>query len=241
MTISNVATTKAVDIDGSALTGNGNTGANVQGLTVAGSAVTGSTITGSAFNDSMTVGAEGSTYSAGAGTDAFSATVALITADGTTDLVLDGGAGTDTLTLTNTTGNTMTDSHFTNISNMEKLTLTNTGAADTSITAGAAFNAAFADGVTITSGNIAATQDITIAAGLATVGMTVTIAATSQTGAATETNSIVTGSGADTVTYTDTGWVGSASTNASGTFAIDTNGGNDTIVDELVLLLTTKQ
>ena len=29
--------------------------------------------------------------------------------------------------------------------------------------------------------------------------------------------------------HTDTGWVGSASTNASGTFAIDTNGGNDTI------------
>jgi hypothetical protein len=229
VTITDLATTVAVDIDGSALTGNGNTGTNVQGLTVGGSAVAGSVITGSAFNDSLTAAAEGSTYNAGAGTDALSATVALIAADGATDLVLNGGAGTDTLTLTNTTGVTIADTHFTNISNMEGLTLTNTGAGDTSITTGAAFNASFADGATITSGVIAAAQDITISAGLATVGMTVSIASTSQTGAATETNSIVTGSGADTITYTDAGWVGAASTNASGTFAIDTNAGDDTI------------
>jgi hypothetical protein len=229
VTITDLATTVAVDIDGSALTGNGATGTNVQGLTVGGSAVAGSVITGSAFNDSLTAGAEGSTYNAGAGTDALSATVALIAADGATDLVLNGGAGTDTLTLTNTTGVTIADTHFTNISNMEGLTLTNTGAGDTSITTGAAFNAAFADGATITSGVIAATKDITIAGGLATVGVTVTIAGTSQTGAATETNSIVTGSGADTVTYTDTSWVGAATTTASGTFAIDTNAGDDTI------------
>jgi len=59
--------------------------------------------------------------------------------------------------------------------------------------------------------------------------MTVSIAATSQTGAATETNSIVTGSGDDSVTYTDAGWVGGATTVGSGTFAIDTNSGDDTI------------
>jgi hypothetical protein len=111
---------------------------------------------------------------------------------------------------------------------MEALTLTNTGAADTSITTGAAFNSAFADGVTITSGNIAAAQDITVSAGLATVDMTVSIAATSQTGAATETNTVTTGSGNDTVTYTDTGWVGVAGA-AQGTWVIDTNAGNDTI------------
>ena len=228
MTISNVATTLAVDIDGSALTGNGNTGTAIQGLTVAGSAVAGSTITGSAFNDSFTVGAEGTTYNGGAGTDAFSATVTLITNDGTTDTVLNGGAGTDTLTLTNTTGNTLTDNQFVNLSGFEALTLTNTGAADTSITTGAAFNTAFADGAVITSGLIAATQDITVAAGLSTVDTTVTIAATSQTGAATETNSLVTGSGNDTITYTDTGFVGVAGA-AQGTIVIDTNAGNDTI------------
>ena len=227
VTLGNIATTVAVDIDGSALTGSG-AASGLQGLSVAGSAVAGSTITGSAVNDSFTAGAEGSTYNAGAGTDAFSATVALIAADGATDLVLDGGTGTDTLTLTNTTGVTLADTHFTNISNMEGLTLTNTGAGDTSITTGAAFNSAFSDGVTITSGIIAADQQIDVAAGLATVDMTITIAATSQTGAATELNSIVTGSGNDTITYTDTGWVGVAGA-AQGTWVIDTNQGNDTI------------
>jgi len=227
VTISNLATTVAVDIDGTALTGNGSA-TGLQGLSVAGSAVAGSVINGSEVNDSMTVGAEGSTYNGNGGTDAFSATAALILADGTTDLVLNGGAGTDTLTLTNTTGNTITDSHFTNISNMEGLTLTNTGAADTVITTGASYNSAFAAGGTITSGDIAAARDITINGGLSTVDMTVSIAATSQTGAATETNSIVTGSGDDTVTYTDTGWVGVAGA-AGGTFAIDTNSGDDTI------------
>jgi hypothetical protein len=228
VTLSNVATTVAVDIDGTALTGNG-TASGLQGLSVAGSAVAGSAVHGSAVNDSMTAGAEGTTYNGNAGDDAFSATAAIILADGATDIVLNGGAGTDTLTLTNTTANTITDTHFTNVSNMEALTLTNTGAGDTSITTGAAFNTSFADGITITSGIIAATKDISVAAGLSTVDMTVTIAATSQTGASTETNSIVTGTGADTVTYTDLGWVGAASGTASGTFAVDTNAGNDTI------------
>ena len=228
VTLSNIATTVAVNIDGTALTGNGAT-SGAQGLTVAGSAVAGSVINGSAVRDSFTVGAEGSTYNGGAGNDAFSATVALIAADGATDLVLNGDAGTDTLTLSNTTGNTLTDTHFTNVHGFEALTLTNTGAADTSITTGAAFNAAFADGVTITSGVIAATQDITIAAGLSTVATTVSIAATSQTGAATEINTITTGSGADSVTYTDADWVGVTGAAAQGQIIIDTRGGNDTI------------
>jgi len=227
VTLSNIATTVAVNVDGSALTGNGAT-SGAQALTVAGSAVAGSVITGSALRDSFTVGAEGSTYNGGAGNDAFSATVALLTADGSTDLVLNGDAGTDTLTLTNTTGNTITDNQFTNVHGFEALTLTNTGAADTSITTGAAFNAAFAAGVTITSGVIAAAQDITISAGLSTVATTVSIAATSQTGASTETNSITTGSAADSVTCTDTDWVGTTG-GAQGTIVIDTRGGNDTI------------
>jgi hypothetical protein len=227
VTLSNLATTVAVDIDGTALTGNGSA-SGVQGLTVAGSAVAGSVIKGSAVNDSMTIGAEGSTYNGNAGTDAFSTTPAIMLADGATDLVLNGGDGTDTITFTGTTGHTYTDAHFTNISNMEAMTMTNTGGALTSITTGAAFNTAFANGMTITSGVIAAAQEIVIAGGLSTVDMTVTIAATSQTGASTETNSIVTGSGADTITYTDLGYVG-VNGAAGGTFAIDTNAGNDTI------------
>jgi len=230
VTLSNIATTVAVNIDGSALTGNATaTSTDAQGLTVAGSAVAGSVITGSAVRDKFTAGAEGSTYNGGAGNDLFVATVALIAADGSTDLVFNGESGTDTLTLSDTTGVTLADTHFTNLIGFEKLTLTNTGAADTSITTGAAFNAAFAAGATITSGVIAATQDITIAAGLSTVNTTVSIAATSQTGAATETNSITTGSGADSVTYTDTDWVGVNAAAAQGTIVIDTRGGNDTI------------
>ncbi|MDG2271417.1 MAG: DUF4214 domain-containing protein, partial [Halioglobus sp.] len=230
VTISNLATTVAVDIDGTALTGNGNasTAGTIQGLTVAGSAVAGSTIRGSEVNDSMTIGAEGSTYLGNGGNDAFSATATLINADGATDLVISGGAGTDTLTLTNTTGNALTDTHFTNVSNMEGLTLTNTGAAATTIVTGAAFNAAFANGAVITSGIIAAAQDITVSAGLSTVDTTVTIAATSQTGASTETNSITTGSGDDTVTYTDAGFVGVANA-AQGSLTFDTRAGDDTI------------
>jgi len=232
VTITNLGTTVPVDIDGTALTGNGNalTAGTIQGLTVGGSAVAGSTIRGSEVNDSMTIGAEGSTYLGNGGNDAFSATMALINADGSTDLVINGGEGTDTVTLTNTTGLTMADTHFTNLSNMEGLTLQNTGAADTSITTGAAFNSAFANGAVITSGNIAATQDITFAGGLSTVDTTVTIAATTQSGVLTETNSITTGSGADTVTYTDTGWVGdNIANNAQGTLVFDTRAGNDTI------------
>jgi hypothetical protein len=226
VTISDVATTKAVNIDGTALTGNGSA-SGLQGLSVAGTAVAGSVINGSEVNDSMTAGAEGSTYNGNGGNDAFVATAAIVLADGTTDIVLNGGAGTDTLTLSDTTV-TLTDAHFTNISAMEGLTLSNT-VGDTVITTGAAFNTAYAGGMTITSGLIAATKDIALNGGLSTVDMTVSIAATSQTGAATETNSIVTGSGNDTVTYTDAGWVGAASGNASGTFALDTNAGDDTI------------
>jgi len=219
---------KALTVDGSALTGDGQSGTSNTGLTLSGTAFVGSKFIGSGVKDSFTIAAEGSTYEGGAGADAFSTTAALINADGTTDLVLNGGDGTDTLTLTNTTGLTLSDTHFTNLSHFEKLTLTNTGAEDTVITTGAAFNAAFATGATITSGVVAAAKDITINAGLATVPVTVVIAGTSQTGAATETNSIQTGSGADSITYTDTDWVGVAAA-AQGTIVINTRAGNDTI------------
>jgi len=226
VTLSNIATTVAVNIDGSALTGNGAT-TGAQGLTANGSAVAGSVITGSALRDAFTVGAEGSTYNGGAGNDAFTATVALIAADGATDLVLNGDAGTDTLTLTDTT-TTLTDTHFTNVHGFETLALSNT-VGDASITTGAAFNAAFANGATITTGTMAAAKDVTIAAGLSTVAMTITVDATSLVGTAAEAQSITTGSAADTVTFTgDETYVGVAGA-AQGTIVIDTRGGNDTI------------
>jgi S-layer protein len=234
---SDIATTVPVTINGSALTGDGLAAASQAGLTVAGNAVAGSTINGSAVRDVFTIGAEGSAYNGGAGNDRMTTTVAILVADGVTDGSMNGGDGTDTLVVSDTTGNTLTDNHFTKLSNFEALTLTNTGAGDTRITTGVAFNSAFATGATITSGVIAATQDIEIAAGLATVPVTVSIAATSQTGAATEINIITTGSAADSVTYTDTDFVGVNAATAQGQIIVDTRGGNDTIAVTVGTLL----
>ena len=230
--IANVAVSggsAGVTINGSALTGDGLAAASQAGLTVAGSAYVGSTITGSGVRDVFTIGAEGSAYNGGAGDDSMTTTVAILVADGVTDGTLVGGDGTDTLVVSDTTGNTLTDNHFVKLSGFEKLTLTNTGAGDTRITTGGSFNSAFATGATITSGVIAATQDIEIAAGLATVPVTVSIAATSQTGASTEINIITTGSAADSVTFTDTDIVGVTGAAAQGQTIISTNAGDDTI------------
>jgi len=238
--IANVAianATAGVTINGSALTGDGLAAASQAGLTVAGSAFVGSTITGSGVRDVFTIGAEGSAYNGGGGNDRMTTTVAILVADGVTDGTMNGGDGTDTLVVSDTTGNTLTDNHFTKLTGFEGLTLTNTGAGDTRITTGGAFNAAFATGATITSGIIAATQDIEIAAGLATVPVTVSIAATSQTGAATEINIITTGSAADSVTYTDTDFVGVNGAAAQGQVIVSTRGGDDTIAITVGTLL----
>ncbi len=229
--IANVAianATAGVTINGSALTGDGLSAATTAGLTVAGSAFVGSTITGSGVRDVFTIGAEGSAYNGGAGNDSFTTTIALLVADGVTDGTIDGGLGTDTLIVSNTTGVTMTDNHFTKLSNMETLELTATGAGDVSITLGGTFNAAFATGATITTGKIAATQDVTFAGGLATKDITLTVDADLLVGTAAETHSLVTGSGNDTVTFAgDATYVGVAG--ATGTIVISTSAGNDTI------------
>lgn len=239
--IANVATTVAVTIDGSALTGDGLSAATQAGLTVAGSAVTGSTITGSAVRDVFTIGAEGSAYNSGAGNDRMTTTVAILVADGVTDGTMNGGDGTDTLVVSDTT-TTLTDNHFMKLSNFEALTLSNT-AGDASITTGGAFNSAFANGVTITTGTLAVTKDITFAGGLATVPITLTVDATLITGAATDTQSIVTGSAADTVTLNTTAatYVGVTGAANQGTVVINTAAGADTITFNYGQLLANTQ
>ena len=224
--MSNINTSKAVTINATALTGDGAT--TPAGLTVAGLAKVGSTINGSEFADSFTIGAEGSAYNGNGGDDAISATVTLLVADGTEDGTINGGAGKDTLTLTNTTGYTMTDNHFFKLSGLEALTLSATGAGDVAITTGSAFNSAFANGVTLTTGAIAATQDVTLAAGLSNVNTTVTVVSTLIAGTAAEINNIVTGSGTDKVTFTAANWVG-INNAAQGTISISTGAGADTI------------
>jgi hypothetical protein len=224
--MSNIATTKAVTINATALTGDGAT--TPAGLTVAGSAKVGSTINGSEFADAFTIAAEGSAYNGNGGDDAFTTTIALLVADGTEDGTINGGVGKDTLTLSDTTGYTLTDNAFFKLSNLEALTLTATGAGDVSITTGSAFNSAFANGVTLTTGAIAAAQDVTLAAGLSNVNTTVSVVSTLILGTAAEVNNIVTGSGTDKVTFTAANWVGINGA-AQGTISISTGAGNDTI------------
>jgi hypothetical protein len=118
---------------------------------------------------------------------------------------------------------------------MEKLTLGNTG--NLSLTTGSGFNAAFASGVTITTGALAEASDVAIAAGLSTVDMTVTINALLIDGDdAAEDTTMTTGSGADTVTYSG-GAVYQASA-TGGTITIDTNAGNDAITVNIGTLTT---
>lgn len=227
--IANIAVANAtagVTIDGSALTGDG--ASTSVGLTVGGNAVAGSTIIGSSVRDSFIIGAENATYRGGDGNDLFNTTTAFATADGTTDLVMDGGAGTsDSLRLT--TFSDVTDAAFTNVSNMEALILDTVAGATTVVKAvlGAAARTAFADGVTVTSGTTADGAKYTFQSGLYNKNVKLT-AAVSADGATTADNvEIVTGSGSDTISLTASSWVGHATT--GGTITVTTGAGVDTI------------
>jgi len=213
----------AVNIDASTMTGTADFT-----LVQTSDLVAGSTVTGTLNGDTIALGAtRGSTYNGGEGDDGFSGALAVLVATGTNDTKVNGGAGTDTLTLTDTT-TTLTDNHFTFVTGMEKLALSNT-VGDLVLTTGSGFNAAFATGATITTGVMAATTDVNISAGLSSVAMNITVDATSLVGTAAETHVITTGSGADTVTFTgDATYVG-VNGGAQGTIVISTGGGADTI------------
>lgn len=116
-TLTNIATAKAVAINGSALVGDGAT--TSVGLTVGGSAFAGSTITGSNVRDLFTIGAIGSTYNTGTGNDSVSATQTI--AAGST---INFGTGTtDTLALTDAGGVTVGDTTFANVTGADVITL----------------------------------------------------------------------------------------------------------------------
>jgi len=224
--LSNIATTKAVTIDGSALTGDrAALTKDIVGFTTAGSAKAGSTIIGSNFNDTFTVGAEGSTYNGGDGIDEFSLTAAVLLPDGTTDAVLDGGAGSkDKITITGT--QTLTDVHFTNVSNMEQLNLNATTAVSvTGLAAGA--KAAYADGMTVTSGTLADGATYTFGAGLYDKGIKLTLVSSGDGASTADNVAVTTGGGDDTVSVTAASWVGTAG--AAGLLTVSTGAGDDTI------------
>lgn len=201
---------------------------NTGHFAASGSFTKGSVVNGNNTKNFFVVGGananDGSTYNGGAGNDEFSTTAALLAADGTSDTVLNGGAGSrDRLTITST--NTLTDNEFTNVSGMELLALTDATAV--SITGlGAAFKSAFASGVTVTSAALADGAAYTFGAGLydKAVNVTVVGAADWDGVTANEDIRITTGSGDDTVSVTAADFSG-----IDGDIVIVTGAGNDSI------------
>jgi hypothetical protein len=148
-----------------------------------------------------------------------------LVATGATDNIINGGAGDDRITLSDA-ATTLTDNHFTQLTSIEELTLA--GANAVSVTTGGSFNAAFANGATITNAAAADAKAVSYSMGLSNVDTTIAITSTGLLNATNENLSVTTGSGADTVTITAAAMVGVASA-ASSTMAINTAAGNDTI------------
>ena len=218
--------TKAATIDGSALTFV--PAASAYALTLSGDLVKGSLVTGSAVADSLTAtaaitGSTGDfvTYNAGGGDDAISATnAALNNNSGANGSVkIEGGAGIDTLTLTDAAGLTLLDANVQFVTGVEKITYAVANQA-ISITSGGFFDTNFKTaGVTLTLGDATNAQANTVNLGTFTGASTITLTAT----AATSQNQVITtGSGVDKVTV-------SAADTTTGDITVNTAAGDDTI------------
>jgi len=217
---------KAVAIDASAMSFVPTSGNNT--FAVSGNLVKGSTVTATANADGITTtaaiaGSTGDfvTYNAGAGNDTISSTVAAInnTSAANGSLRIDGGAGTDTLTLTDAGGLTAVDANFQFITGIEAVSYTVANQA-ISFTSGGFFDTNFkAAGVTLTLGDGTNTQVNTVNLQTFTGNATVALTATAAT---TQAQTITTGSGADAVTLLAAG-------TTTGAHTISTSAGNDVI------------
>ncbi len=197
-------------------------------LTIVGDLIKSSTVTGTAQADSITTTAAitGSTgdfvvYNAGAGNDTISTTLAAInnTSAANGSVKVDGGAGTDTLVLTDVAGITAVDNNFQFVTGIEVISDTVANQA-VSITSGGFFDSNFkVNGVTITAGDATNAQGNTINLGTFTGNATVSLTATAAT---TGVQAITTGSGNDVVTLLAAGTTSAAHT-------ISTGAGNDTL------------
>ena len=218
-----------VAINSSKSTGVTFTSTSTGEVTVSGDVAKDSTITTGSNNDALTLSTTlGSTYSSGAGNDTFSTAIASLVADGVDDHSVNGGAGVDTISVADSSDTVLTDNHFTNVSNMEKLTILE-DAGTMSVTLGGAATSAFPNGITLTATALAhhATAVNTWAGGLYQKDQTLTIT-TSQIGSTTtEDITLTTGAGNDSITLATSAWVGSAGATAS--IAITTRAGDDTI------------
>jgi hypothetical protein len=178
---------KAVTIDGQAMTG---------AFDLTGALTAGSVVKATAKADTIALGAAGSSYQLGAGKDAINDVAVAELFDGSSYATIDGGDGTDTITLA-VAATTLNDSHFTKLSNVEKLVADIDGGANAfSLTGGSEFSEAFASGFTadIEVGDAATT----LAAGSATTNIKFDL----DSEVVDEDITITTGTGADEIIVT---------------------------------------
>lgn len=216
VTLANAATTLAVAIDGSALTGTG--GATPTGLTISGDLVAGSTVTGSAtVANTFNLGTAGSSYTGGAGKDAFNVTAVTQLRDGATYNKIDGGAGEDTLTVT-ANAISLVDDDFKEIKNIEKIVLdADDGAGDVNVTTGGWYDGNFkAGGMDLTV--FAADDAVSFTGGTFSGNQKLTVTTTTLT----KDTAILTGSGNDTVKV-------AANDLTTGDITVSTGAGDDSI------------
>jgi Ca2+-binding RTX toxin-like protein len=230
--------TNALAVDASSLTFNPGTSAFALTLDVNNALIKGSSVLGSSAADSITAnttavtGGAGDfiTYTTGAGDDAITSTLAAInnTSSSKASLQIDGGNGTDTLTLTDGSGLTFIDNNAQYLTHLEAIKYTVANQA-ISFTGGASFDANFkTSGVTLTLGDATNTQVNLVNLGTFTGNAAVALTATAAT---TQNQTISTGSGSDTVTLSVAGLT-------TGIPDINTGGGNDSITLTLTALTT---
>jgi hypothetical protein len=167
-------------------------------------------IKGSAGDDIYTVTAGNDTVTLGAADDAITVTTALLAANSDTTATIDGGAGTDTMTISDAT-TTVVDADFRGVTLVEVLTLNNN---TNSIALGT--NAAAAGIVTVNGGTTAADTVAMTKAFAETTGLTLTLGTT----------------GTDTVSISDSGAVtfANATVETADALTVAADAGADAIV-----------
>ncbi len=229
-TFGDIASTKAVAWNASALTGNGAATPVGLTLTTTGAAFAGSVVTGSDLRDSVIMTTStGVTFNLGAGNDLFSTTSTLLLPSGAaTDNTINAGAGT-TDRLVITAASTLTDTHFTKVTGFEQLELAGGALAESATGLGAGFLAAFAGGVSVTETAVqTGANTFAWASGLYAQPVTIVHETTYVGTAAGGNQTITTGAGNDNITVIASSFVGVAGNNGA-TIAVSTGAGNDTI------------
>lgn len=218
LTVTNTNLSKAVTIT--------STQTGTAKLFTTGALVAGSKVQGAGGADSFTVTTnEGSTFLGGAGNDTFVIVQSVLLADGTTDTVLNGEAGTaDVLNVTDAAAS-INDAHFTNVTGMERLTLV--GTTSIALTTGGSFKSAFTDGVTVTAGAaIIGASSLSFGLYDKAVNLTLDGSAAGAGSIAANTLSVTGGTAADTINVL-TQFVGHGTTDQA--VAISGGAGNDII------------